>query len=162
MCVCTLPTHSVVLLYDSSSHFPLPLWSVYLLARQFCAQWHVAYYSVPCSRVAGVMCTQQLPHSHSSGEVLPQMSSLPVKPPPSHQQGTRDMHCLDQLLVQITTLSSPSLISPQTCTATMMNWTSSIVSTAFQVYIQPVVHPASCTQCGWLMSSVVLVNYNYN
>ena len=36
-----------------------------------------------------------------------QTSSLPVKPPPSHQQGTRDMHCLDQLLVQITTLSSP-------------------------------------------------------
>lgn len=40
------------------------------MVQQFCSHWHVAYCSVGGSRVAGVMRTGQLPHSHSSGEVV--------------------------------------------------------------------------------------------
>ena len=40
------------------------------LAQHFCSRWHVAYCSVASSRAAGVMRMGQLPHSHSSGEVV--------------------------------------------------------------------------------------------
>jgi len=115
---CTAGQPMVQVSGSPPQQYSLPLgWSHFVhrsqshaLARQFCARWHVAYCSVPCSRVAGVMRTGQLPHSHSSGEVL-------LSP---------DITCACRT-ASITPASYFDDVSSQQYR----------VSTAFQVYIQP-------------------------